>query len=570
MAKAGEAKGRKSSDATGDGDKAAEGAAASANPFAGTPLEALVAANPAFNPALNPMADLAAANPMMNNPMMANPMMGNPMMCNPMAVMEALAATAPLGLPGDPGAAAMGPEDAQKLMGNMAALFEKGREAWETMAGGAAAPGAMPAGVGEAGPLQLDPFNASGAFAEWWRSLAEDPAGLAEKTLKFWSDQAEVWRRAAVKASGGEAEPVAEAGRDKRFKDEDWSKNAVFDALKQSYLLTSAFLMDAAKSGGDLSPKDRKKVEFFTRQFVEAISPSNYFATNPEVLRTTLESRGENLVRGLQHMLEDLRRGKGNLLIRQTDLEKFKVGENMAVTPGKVIYRNEIIELIQYEPKTPNVESRPILFVPPWINKFYILDLNDEKSMVKWLVEKGHTVFLISWVNPDESHQHLEFYHYIADGLFDAAARVLDETEADKLHIASYCVGGTLSATALAYLAQQPEHPLSDRIASATYFTLQTEFSDAGDLQLFIDEQQLASLDAMMAEGVLGADKMSNTFNMLRSADLIWGFVVNNYLLGKDPFPFDLLYWNSDSTRMPARVHRYYLGNFYQDDKLAK
>ena len=490
---------------------------------------------------------------------------------NPFAAAEAMAAASPFPMagaspfptPADPGAAPMSPEDAQKLMQNMSALFEKGREAWETMA--------AQTNAGDAAPLQLDPFNAAGAFAEWWRSLAEDPTSLAEKTLKFWGDQAEIWRRAAVKAAGGEAEPVADApARDKRFKDPEWSQNAVFDALKQSYFLTSAFLTDTAKTEGALEGKDRKKVEFFTRQFVDAISPSNYFATNPEVLRTTLEEKGENLVRGLTHMLEDLQRGKGNLLIRQTDHERFKVGENTAVSPGKVIYRNEVMELIQYEAQTAHVEERPILIIPPWINKYYILDLNEEKSMVKWLVSQGHTVFMVSWVNPDARHQDKEFYHYIAEGLFEAAARVLDETEADKLHVVAYCVGATMVSTALAYLAQQPDHPLHDRIATATYFTNQVEFSDAGDLQLFIDDQQLANLDAIMQEGVLGAEKMANAFNMLRSSDLIWGFVVNNYLLGKEPFPFDLLYWNSDSTRMPARVHRYYLENYYQEDRLSR
>ena len=487
-------------------------------------------------------------------------------MFDPFKAAETFAAAAsasPMQPPAGAEAMNMAPEDAQKLLQNMTLLFEQGRGAWETMMASAQ--------KGQTELPDLDPFHTSEAFTEWWMSLAQDPTAMAEKTLKFWSDQAEIWRRAMLKASGQEAEPVAASpAGDKRFKDAEWSQNAVFDAIKQSYFLTSGFLTDAAKSGGALSAKERKKVEFFTKQFVDAISPSNYFATNPEVLRTTIEEKGDNLVRGLKHMLEDLQRGKGTLLIRQTDMDKFKVGENTAATPGKVIYRNDLMELIQYAPSTKKVEARPVLFIPPWINKFYILDLNEKKSMVKWLVDQGHTVFLVSWVNPTAEHQDKEWVDYIAEGLFEATARVLDETGADKINLAAYCVGGSMTCTGLAYLAQQPEHPLSGRIANVTYFTSQFEFSDAGDLQLFTDEQQVAALESLTENGLLGAEKMVSAFNMLRSSDLIWGFVVNNYLLGKEPFPFDMLYWNSDATRLPARVHGYYLQNYYVDNKLAK
>ncbi|MEL6980680.1 MAG: hypothetical protein AAGM38_18725, partial [Pseudomonadota bacterium] len=438
----------------------------------GAASEAESAADP-FGVFKNPFA---AANPFLDGTLAANPLAGAQMPGNPMAA-NPLSDESPLSLHVDPAAAALSPEDAQELMTNMTALFDRGRAVWEQALADGGRGGLDPAALG------LDPFNAAGSFVEWWRTLAADPSSLAEKTLKYWTDQAEIWRRATVKAAGGEAEPVADMpARDKRFKDPDWSQNAVFDALKQSYYLTAAFLTDTAHTEGALESSDRKKVEFFTRQFVEAISPSNYFATNPEVLRTTIEEKGENLLRGLTHMLEDLKRGHGTLMIRQTDLERFKVGENMAVTPGKVIFRNDLIELIQYTPTTPKVEARPIVIAPPWINKFYILDLNEEKSMVKWLVSQGHTVFMISWVNPDESHAEKEFVDYIAEGLFEGYARALDETGADKVHLAAYCVGGTAVITALAYLAQQPDHPLADRIASATFFTGQSEFSDAGEL----------------------------------------------------------------------------------------
>ncbi|MCI4664183.1 MAG: class I poly(R)-hydroxyalkanoic acid synthase [Neomegalonema sp.] len=459
--------------------------------------------------------------------------------------------------------AAMDPQKAAELSANVAKMFEKGRKIWETAVAAQSQQ--------EAKPGQLDPFNTANAFADLWRNMLENPKDVTETTLKFWSDQTELWRRAGLKAAGAKVDPVVcpDAG-DKRFKDAEWSENAVFDALKQSYLLTAGFMMDAAEVGSkELPDIERRKISFFTRQFVEAISPTNYFATNPEVLRATLEEKGENLVRGLDHMLEDMERGRGQLMIKQTDMDKFKIGENVATTPGKVIYRNEVMELIQYAPTTENVRARPLLIAPPWINKFYILDLNEKKSLVRWLVAQGHSVFVISWVNPDASLANKEFVDYIAEGLFEAAAVVLEETGADDLDLAAYCIGGTMTGSALSYLAQEPEHPLNGRIASATFFTAQFEFSNAGELQIFVDDEQLDALEDAMSDGVLNADKMASSFNMLRASDLIWGFVVNNYLLGKEPFPFDMLYWNSDSTNMPAQVHRYYLRQFYRDNALA-
>jgi polyhydroxyalkanoate synthase len=456
----------------------------------------------------------------------------------------------------------MSPQDVAELTQNMSAVFEHGRAVWEQM---------IEHQAREQGPINLDPFNTSGAFAELWRSMLSNPEQIAEKTLKFWQAQSEIWHRATIKATGGDAKPViAQDPSDKRFKDPDWSQNALFDTLKQSYLLLSSYMMEAAQNADDLDERDQKKVAFFTRQFVEAISPTNYFATNPEVLRTTLEQKGENLVRGMRFLTEDMERGGGQLLIRQTDLEKFKLGENMATTPGKVIFRNDVMELIQYEPSTPNVEKRPVLICPPWINKYYILDLNEKKSMVKWLVSQGHTVFMISWANPDSRHRDKEFVDYIGEGLFDAASRVFDETGSQDLHLASYCVAGTMCATALVYLETQPEHPLHGRFASATFLTAQFEFSDAGELQIFVDDAQLQMIDQAMQSGYLGAPEMQTAFNLLRASDLIWSYMINNYMLGKEPFPFDLLYWNADSTRMPAGVHRYYLETFYRDDSFAK
>jgi polyhydroxyalkanoate synthase len=296
------------------------------------------------------------------------------------------------------------------------------------------------------------------------------------------------------------------------------------------------------------------------------MSPANFAATNPEVLRATLVEKGENLARGLENMLKDLERGKGNLLIRQTDLEAFEVGRNMATTPGKVIFETPNFQLIQYSPATETVQAVPILFIPPWINKFYILDLNEKKSMVRWLVAQGWTVFVISWVNPDQRQKDETWESYMERGVLLALEKVLEETGEKKAHMVGYCIGGTMLGTTLATMAARGD----DRAASATFFTTQLDFTDAGELQVFVDEKTLKVLDERMQEGYLPAESMATAFNMLRASDLIWGFVIQNYLLGKEPFPFDLLYWNADSTCMPARVHHFYLDNFYNANRLAQ
>jgi len=315
-----------------------------------------------------------------------------------------------------------------------------------------------------------------------------------------------------------------------------------------------------------LDDKTSKKIDFYTRQFVDAIAPSNFVLTNPEVLRATIETGGENLVKGLDNLLKDLERGKGRLMIRMTDLEKFKVGVNIAVTPGKVIYQNDLIQLIQYEPATETVKRRPLLIIPPWINKFYILDLRPENSFIRWAVEQGHTVFVVSWVNPDEKLAEQTFEDYMREGLLAALDALEQATGEREANLIGYCLGGTLLAATLAYMKAKGD----DRIKSATYFVALVDFKEAGELSVFIDEEQLHYLEERMrAHGYLEGADMATTFNMLRANDLIWSFVVNNYLLGKEPFPFDLLYWNSDSTRMPAAMHSFYLRNMYQENKLV-
>jgi len=442
---------------------------------------------------------------------------------------------------------------------NMAEVLKTSQDIWMRL---------LEAQMKDEHPLHADPLNTLPAFAELQQALMRNPAEMAERTLALWSSQAELWRRMTQAWLGAEApEPVAAPARgDKRFKHDEWSRNRVFDYLKQSYLLTAKYLEGVAGDVGDLEDRDRRKVAFFTKQFVDAMSPTNFAAMNPEVLETTLEQKGENLVRGLKMMAEDLERGDGRLLIRQTDMERFKVGRDMALTEGKVVHQNDVMQLIQYAPQTGQVHETPLLIVPPWINKFYILDLTPEKSMVKWLTEQGFTVFLVSWVNPDERQKDETWESYLAKGPFEALEKALEETGAPQAHVVSYCIGGTLAANMLAMMAKTGDR----RAASLTFLTALTDFEDAGDLQVFVDEATLRIVDEQMEKGYLPATAMANAFNMLRASDLIWNYVVNNYYLGREPFPFDLLYWNSDSTAMPAKVHHYYLERFYNENAFSQ
>ncbi|MEO0680557.1 MAG: class I poly(R)-hydroxyalkanoic acid synthase [Pseudomonadota bacterium] len=446
---------------------------------------------------------------------------------------------------------------AAEFAGNMAQVLQKSQEIWMKL---------MEAQLKDEHPLHADPLNTLPAFAELQQAMMSSPQEIAEKTLALWSRQAELWRRSTAAMLGAEApEPVTAPARgDKRFKHDEWSQNRVFDYIKQSYLLTSNYLQDIAETG-EMDDRDRKKVRFYTRQFIEAMSPSNFAAMNPEVLETTLSQKGENLVRGLEMMAEDLERGDGKLLIRQTDLDRFEVGRDMATTPGKVVFENNVMQLIQYAPATDEVHEIPLLFIPPWINKYYILDLNAEKSLVKWLTEQGFTVFIISWVNPSEAQKDETWESYLLTGASQAIDKVLEETGQKTVNLAAYCIGGTLTATMLSMMAQQKDR----RANSVTFFTALVDFEDAGDLQVFVDEETLKIVDEQMEKGYLPATAMANAFNMLRASDLIWNYVVNNYYLGKEPFPFDLLYWNSDSTAMPAKVHHYYLERFYNENRFA-
>ncbi|HLF58050.1 MAG TPA: class I poly(R)-hydroxyalkanoic acid synthase [Alphaproteobacteria bacterium] len=413
-----------------------------------------------------------------------------------------------------------------------------------------------------------DPLNIGMAFMELTARMMSDPARLVRAQMSLWEDYMNLWQTTARRMMGEPAEPVVLANEsDRRFKDSAWEDNTLFDFIKQSYLLSSRWMQSTVKEVEGLDDKTARKVDFYTRQFVDALSPSNFVLTNPEVLRTTIESGGENLLKGLSNLLEDLERGEGRLRIKMTDPNAFKVGENLALTPGKVIYQNELMQLIQYTPTTKQVYERPLLIVPPWINKFYILDMREKNSLIRWIVEQGHTVFVISWVNPDENLAQKTFDDYMLQGPIEALDIIAKATKQKEINVVGYCLGGTLLASTLAYLAAKGD----ERIVSATFLTTMIDFAEAGELSVFIDEEQLSVLESKMNEkGYLEGHEMAATFNMLRANDLIWSFVVNNYLLGKDPFPFDLLYWNSDSTRMPAAMHSFYLRKMYQENKLIE
>jgi polyhydroxyalkanoate synthase len=459
-----------------------------------------------------------------------------------------------------PAAPNVGSVDIEQLSKNIARMVEEGGKAL------AAYLKPREDGAVKAEPADeiADVVKTLGQVAEYWLSDPQRAVGVQASLGKAYLD---LWSAAAKRMTGDDVPPVAQpAPGDKRFKDPEWSSNQYYDFLKQAYLLTTQWA-DTLVKNADVDDHTRHKAEFYVRQIGNAISPSNFVMTNPELMRTTLESNAENLVRGMHMLAEDIEAGQGNLKIRQSDASKFAVGKNLALTPGKVIYQNELMQLIQYAPATESVLKRPLLIIPPWINKFYILDLNPEKSFIKWCVEQGLTVFVISWVNPDERLATKSFEDYMREGPLQALDVIKEVTGEDDVNAIGYCVGGTLMAVTLAWMAAKGDK----RIASATFFAAQVDFTHAGDLMVFVDEEQLQALEKKMAErGYLEGKKMANAFNMLRSNDLIWPYVISNYLKGQQPYPFDLLYWNSDSTRMPAANHSFYLRNCYLENKLSK
>jgi poly[(R)-3-hydroxyalkanoate] polymerase subunit PhaC len=446
------------------------------------------------------------------------------------------------------------------LAKNMVRLFDQGAKAFSTLAerSNGQGPYSLASEVGEAA-------KSLGEIARHW---AREPSKFVAAQNELFQSYADLWGRSFRRFLGEEVEPVVvpEPG-DNRFKDPDWSNGQFFDFWKQAYLITSRWAEDLTRNTEGVDEKTRKRAIFYLNQMLAAASPSNFAFTNPEVVRTTLATNAENLVQGMTHFVEDLQQSKDLLRISQTDLSAFEIGRNLAVTQGKVVFQNELIQLIQYAPTTGEVYERPLLIAPPWINKYYILDLVPEKSFVKWAIDQGFTVFLVSWVNPDAKLAQKTFEDYMREGVLSAVDAVIRQTGRLDINALGYCVGGTLLASTLAYMAAKGDK----RISSASFLAAQVDFSEAGDLLVFIDDSQLTALEEMMAEqGYLDGSRMAAVFNMLRPRDLIWPYVINNYLLGKKPFPFDLLFWNADSTRLPAANHAFYLREFYHLNRLSK
>jgi polyhydroxyalkanoate synthase subunit PhaC len=395
-----------------------------------------------------------------------------------------------------------------------------------------------------------------------------EPQKLMEAQTQLWNSYSQLWQNTWAKALGTPTEPMAAPARnDKRFKDRDWQENTVFDFLKQFYLISANWAQDFVKNADGLDEHTRQKARFYVEQILNAFSPSNFPVSNPEILRATLASNGANLLEGLKHLEQDMSAPGGRLRIKQSDTTAFEIGKNIAMTPGKVVFRNDTFELIQYSPSVQRTYEIPLLIVPPWINKFYILDLNPKKSFVRWATEQGLTVFVVSWVNADEKQGRKSFSDYMREGFLEAVQAVQDATGAEKVNTIGYCIGGTLVAAALGYMAARNDN----RVNAATFFTTQVDFEKAGDLRVYVDDEQVRWIEERMEEkGYLAGSRMADAFNLLRSNDLIWSYVINNYMLGKDPVPFDLLYWNSDSTQMPAGVHSFYLRECYLANKLSQ
>ena len=415
----------------------------------------------------------------------------------------------------------------------------------------------------------INPVLFNQELIDHWQNFFEKNTNYLNEQIMFANSMMRLFNYTTLRSFGFNPEPVVLPEKsDRRFFDESWNECAVYDHIKQFYLLISKYLMETAQCTTHLDDKIQSQYDFYIKQWLDALSPANFAATNPQVLKQTLDTKGENLLQGAQALIEDFARGKGKkLMTRMTDFESFEVGENIATTPGKVIYQNDLMQLIQYEPSTKTVYETPLLICPPWINKFYILDLRNENSFIKWAVDQGHTVFVISWINPDESHANTEFEDYMTKGLLTAIDKVKEETGETAVNTIGYCIGGTLMAATNAYLAKKRKRPIN----TTTYFTTMVDFKDPGDLGVFIDDMQLAKLDNDMAkDGYLDGSSMATVFNMLRANDLIWPFFINNYLLGKEPTAFDLLYWNSDSTRLPAKTHSFYLRQCYLNNLLKE
>jgi len=414
----------------------------------------------------------------------------------------------------------------------------------------------------------VDPKHISQSFMQLTNRLLANPQRFLEANMALWQESLNLWQSTFQRSMGQEAEPVASPERsDRRFKDQSWQEDIAFDYIKQSYLIASRFIKSTVSSVEGLDQQDQDKVDFYTRQFISAVSPSNFAATNPTVMRRVRETNGQSLLDGLKNLLSDMERGRGQLKISMTDMDAFRVGENVATSPGKVVYQNELMQLIQYEPSTEQVYKRPLLVVPPWINKFYILDLQPKNSLIKFIVDQGYTLFVISWVNPRRELAHKSFGDYMREGPLAALDAIAEATGETDIHMLGFCIGGILTEATLAWLAAKGDK----RVKSGTLLAAMLDFRDTGEASIFVDDDQITSLEKHVQDkGYLEGRHMAQMFNMMRENDLIWSFVVNNYLMGRDPMPFDLLYWNSDSTRLPAAMLLYYLKHMYMENGLIK
>jgi polyhydroxyalkanoate synthase subunit PhaC len=417
--------------------------------------------------------------------------------------------------------------------------------------------------TGQGGTDNTDPYGAIEAFARVGQSLARSPERIMQAQMSFWTGQMSVWNRFL-----GGADTNAPPVKDKRFSDPSWLSHPYFDAMQQSYLHMSEWMVSLVDAAEDLTPEEHRKASFFTRQVADAFSPANYLATNPKALKALLESDGETLTKGLENLAADIARGRGRLSISQTDESHFKLGKNIAVTPGKVVFRNDLIELLQFDPLTEEQKEIPLLIFPPWINKYYILDLQPANSMIKWLTEQGFSVFVVSWRSADDKTKDFGWQDYIEQGAFTAVQAVEDATGVKGVNAVGYCIGGTMLFTALSIMAARGD----DRIKSATFFASQADFELAGDLLVFTGEKSLNHYHDMIEAngGIMPGEVMSETFNYLRPTDLVWRYVVDNYLLGKKPPPFDLLYWNADQTNIPGPTHLFYLTKMYNENALSR
>ncbi|MCV6589932.1 MAG: class I poly(R)-hydroxyalkanoic acid synthase [Marinobacterium sp.] len=402
-------------------------------------------------------------------------------------------------------------------------------------------------------------------FARSWTELAtrswEDPTVWIRAISDYQQGQMNLWRN--LLTGNATSSPVASpAPGDRRFQAEEWSQNPVFDYIKQSYLLTSQMLSEMA-ANAQLSDGEQRKLEFYTQQYIDAMSPTNFAMTNPEVLHQALETKGQSLIDGMKNLLGDMDKGR----ISMTDESAFELGKNLACTEGAVVFENEMLQLIHYKPTQTQVFERPTLIIPPCINKFYIMDLQEHNSYVKYCVDQGQNTFLISWANPREDQSYLSWDDYIEKGILEAIKAVKSVADSNKINTVAWCVGGTLTASALAVMAARKD----SSVASATFLTTLTDFQDPGDIGVFVDEQQVSQLvEKVNEEGFLNGRNLATSFNMLRSNDLIWSYVVNNYLKGQTPPPFDILYWNSDSTNLPATMYTFYMKEMYLENKLAQ